>query len=137
MTATDINRYIGLPYAAGGRGPAYDCWGLLMHLQREFFGVDLPEVGGNWQAAALEYSARRASGAWLLLPTPEHGAPALLRGGLQPHVGTWLAVDGGGVLHAQEGAGVVWTPAGRLNLAGYGRAQYFKVKHEGNGRSHH
>lgn len=137
MTADDINRYVGLPYLAGGRGPAFDCWGLLMHLQREHFGVDLPEVNGDWQAAGAEYEARRASGVWSLVAKPEHGAPALMRGGMHPHVGTWLDVDGGGVLHAQEGVGVVWTPAARLNMAGYGRTQYFKVNDASHTRPDH
>lgn len=129
MNAVDINRYVGLPYQAGGRGPgAFDCWGLLLAVQRAHFGRALPDLQmGDAATSFAAYEHRRATGEWVLIARPVHGAPALMRAGMHPHVGTWLGVDGGGVLHAQEGAGVVWTPANRLNMAGYGRIQYFDI----------
>jgi len=138
MNAAEINCYVGLPYLAGGRGPeAFDCWGLLVHLQREHFGREFPDLQmGDAAASFAAYERRRASGEWVVIPRPAHGAPALMRAGMHPHVGTWLAVDGGGVLHAQEGAGVVWTPGSRLNLAGYGRIHYYEI-HAGNADSDH
>lgn len=129
MNATDINEYVGRPYLAGGRGPeAYDCWGLLRHLQYRYFGRELPDLRmGDAVASFAAYERRRATGEWVVIPRPVHGAPALMRAGMHPHVGTWLVVDGGGILHAQEGAGVVWTPANRLNMTGYGRIQYYEI----------
>ncbi|MDF3837158.1 peptidoglycan endopeptidase [Cupriavidus basilensis] len=129
MNASDINRYIGLPYLAGGRGPeAFDCWGLLLFVQGVHFGRRLPDLQMGDAVASFEaYESRRASGEWRTMARPVHGAPALMRAGMHPHVGTWLDVDSGGVLHAQEGVGVVWTPGNRLNMAGYGRVQYYEI----------
>ncbi|MGO4154335.1 NlpC/P60 family protein [Cupriavidus sp. YAF13] len=129
MTADDINRYVELPYCSGGRGPdAFDCWGLLIFVQRAHFGREMPDLQmGDAKASYAAYEQRRASGEWVIIPRPVHGAPALMRAGMHPHVGTWLEVEGGGVLHAQQGAGVVWTPSARLNMSGYGRTQYFEI----------
>jgi len=35
------DKWLGLPYAELGRGPAYDCLGLFLAVQREEFGRDL------------------------------------------------------------------------------------------------
>ena len=40
--------YIGRSWYAGERGPdAFDCWGLLLAIQRDHFGRDLPEIPVN------------------------------------------------------------------------------------------
>lgn len=126
MTADDINRYVGLPWQSGATGPhAFNCWGLLQHVQREYFGVELPDlVFGD--AAREAYAARLHSGDWEAVAQPFHGAGVLLRGGDDPHVGIWLDVDGSGVLHSIEGAGVIWTVRSRLRLMGFSRTQYYR-----------
>lgn len=40
---TDLTRFIGLPYADCGRGPAFDCWGFVMHVSLAAFGRALPD----------------------------------------------------------------------------------------------
>ena len=45
----DTERFVGLPYAPQGRGPdAWDCWGLVIRVYRESFGVDLPSYAGAY-----------------------------------------------------------------------------------------
>lgn len=35
---------IGKPFVYGGRGPAtYDCWGVLMEMNRRAYGIELPD----------------------------------------------------------------------------------------------
>lgn len=37
--------FLGLPFADKGRGPAYDCWGLVRHYLWHATGVLLPDYG--------------------------------------------------------------------------------------------
>lgn len=41
-----INDWIGVPYLANGRGPAYDCYGLVMAVYKQQLDVILPD----WQS---------------------------------------------------------------------------------------
>lgn len=51
-----VEPYVGLPYRAGGRGPdEYDCWGLVLLVWRERFGMDLPTYEGvTWKAGRTD-----------------------------------------------------------------------------------
>ena len=42
----DVNKYVGLPYAENGRGPAYDCYGLVRLVYADRLGVVLPSYDG-------------------------------------------------------------------------------------------
>jgi hypothetical protein len=72
------------------------------------------------------YQERMTSHAWEIICAPEHGAGVLMRGGDDPHVGIWLECDGGGVLHAMERVGVIWTPRQTLRLIGFSRLKYYR-----------
>lgn len=128
MTADEINGYLGLPWVAGARGPvAFDCWGLLRHIQNTHYGRRLPDVTlGQGGTAGEAYADRMQSGAWELTPQPFDGAGVLLRAGSDPHVGVWLDVDGGGVLHALEGVGVVFQAPQSLRMSGFGRMKFYR-----------
>lgn len=128
MTGDQINSYIGLPWVAGGRGPAaFDCYGLMRHIQSQHFGLALPDVTlGADGTAAQTFAAEMTSGHWQRLAGPVDGAGVLLRGGTMPHVGTWLANDGGGVLHALEGSGVWFHSREVLRSLGFGRMQFYR-----------
>ena len=129
MTADEINSYIGRPWVAGARGPdAFDCWGLLAWIEREHFGIVLPERSLDATAMRGIYREEIESGRWRIVPRPVHGCGALLRDGDQPHVGIWLQCDGGGVLHALEGAGVVFTRRRNLRDAGYERTTWYEFR---------
>jgi len=127
MNAADVNRYIGLPWRLGARGPdAYDCWGLLRHCRAVYFADSIPDVELGDQARAL-YAHKMRSGQWRIVSTPEHGDGVLLRHGNDPHVGLYLDLDGGGVLHALEGCGVVFTALAALKPLGFGRPTFYRV----------
>jgi cell wall-associated NlpC family hydrolase len=127
MTATEANAYIGLPWVDGGRGPeSFDCWGLLRWIQEKHFDLVLPALPSVPDATRELYRAQMESGAWSVITRPVHGCGALLRGGDRPHVGVYLDLDGGGVLHAQQGVGVVFTAKQQLKMVGYGRASWYR-----------
>ncbi|WP_186155014.1 NlpC/P60 family protein [Burkholderia gladioli] len=128
MNATDANRYIGLPWRSGACGPdAFDCWGLLAWVQVHHFGVALPDLPSFLDDRRDLYQAMVETDRWRVVPTAFHGCGVLLRGGDRPHVGVYLEIDSGGVLHAQEGSGVVWTELRNLKRMGYPRASWYRL----------
>ena len=63
MTSSDVNRYIGLMWRLGGRGPdAYDCWGLLRECRERYFEGGIPETALGEQARALYAHKMRTGG---------------------------------------------------------------------------
>ncbi|WP_213761981.1 NlpC/P60 family protein [Caballeronia sp. dw_19] len=126
MNASETNAYIGLPWVDGARGPdAFDCWGLLRWVEDKHFGLVLPELPALPDETRNLYRAQIEMGAWTVIDRPVHGSGALLRGGDRPHVGVYLDIDGGGVLHAQERVGVVFTAKQQLRMVGYPRASWY------------
>ncbi len=92
-----VQDYVGLPYLAGGRGPAWDCWGLVVEVYKNELGVQLPDwvidpeiMEGNWEVE---------------LPEPTHLCLVRTpRGDNVPdHYGIYI---GGGVLSASPGGSV-------------------------------
>jgi cell wall-associated NlpC family hydrolase len=127
MNASDVNRYIGLPWVSGGCGPdAFDCWGLLGWVQRQYFGICLPDLPVDADDRRLLYQTQIERGTWRLVDAPFHGCGVLLRGGDRPHVGVYLQLDAGGVLHAQEGVGVIFTERTNIKRVGYPRASWYR-----------
>lgn len=108
--------YIGTPWVAGQS----DCWHFARRVWREQFGLDVPAV--DWagdargQVAAFHGSAER--GRWHPVAPYAEGDAVLMARGIRPcHVGIWL--DLGGVLHAIEAAGAIYTPRSRLGDVGF------------------
>jgi hypothetical protein len=127
MTPREINGYIGLRWESGARGPtAFDCWGLLRHVQQEYFGKEIPDVPEFGYIAREMHQQRMVSGVWELVDTPFHGDGVLMRGGDDPHVGVWLDLEGGGVLHSMERVGVVWSPKETLRMLGFSRLKFYR-----------
>ena len=115
--------FLGAPFRWGGRGPDYDCWGLVA-AARERLGAPVPDdwgVGDNDTATALAVMAREAGNAsrWQALDLTAM-APgdivALSSHRRIHHVG--LATPWG-VLHAARGFGVVLQSLPALRRSGY------------------
>lgn len=111
--AAHVNSLIGRPYLAGAMGPdAFDCYGLARHLQHALFGRELPrfqlpaEAGRFAVASAIAVHPERNH--WREIAAPLDGAAVVMaRQECGFHLGTFLALDGGIVVHAIEGDGVV------------------------------
>ena len=104
---------IGRPYRAGGQGPnAFDCWGLVRWVMAHRFQRELPAIPiepDDLRAVLLAFRDHPERQRWAAVQEPDEGDCVLLRQSRHPiHVGVWLGVDGGGVLHAVEGNGVVF-----------------------------
>lgn len=97
----DLFRFVGLPYAPGGRGPeAFDCWGLARLVYSELLGLSLPALDGSEPLAPEVHGWERVPGPRLL----DVGHWPGVRGG---HCG--LYAGGGRVLHssAPHGASAI------------------------------
>lgn len=104
--------YLGKPWQAGARGPAaFDCWGLLCDIYRYRYSIELPEYQidpKNIGAVAGAFAGGIEVGDWAEISAPVDGcAVALSRNKRIHHVGIWLDIDRGLVMHAYEGNGVI------------------------------
>lgn len=115
-----VDRMIGRPYEDHG----LHCWELTRLCQREVFGRELPVVldapAGLLGKVRL-MRQRHAFEGWRQVAGPEHGAVVFLtlngHGAADGacHSGTWLDIDGGGVLHTDRGHGVVFEGLAELS----------------------
>lgn len=115
---------IGRPWQAGGRGAqAFDCWGLVRFCWRERFGIEAPEIpvdAADLRRVLDAFRDHPERLRWRLVAKPSEGDAVLMRQSRHPvHVGLWLDVDGGGVLHAARGIGVVFQNPRDLDLQGW------------------
>lgn len=127
MTDAEIATYIGLPYEHGAYGPdSFNCWGLLSFVERRHFGVIMPLVDlDDANDCTSMFRGKLSSGEWRYAEEPGDGDAALLRGGTAPHVGIYV---NGGVLHAMEGIGVIWTPLSKLRNIGFCSVKHYRLK---------
>lgn len=101
-----LNSLIGKPYRADGYGPDfYGCYGCARHIQSELYGRELPliEVPEGLErtgaAGLIATNPERAN--WREIATPEDGAVVqMFRQRLGYHIGTYVDLDGGVVVHA-------------------------------------
>ena len=99
-------QYIGRPWVSGARGPeAFDCWGLVRYVYGEHLNVLLPLYPYNAKDVLKVSGTMRTDLAtqWQELDEPEDMCLVAMSARKLPHhVGLFLAVDGGLVLHCGE-----------------------------------
>ena len=122
-------QYIGTPWEAGAQGPqAYDCMAFFGHVQRTHFGVAVPAIiSPDYEDGAVLTDLFRQHPErdnWLPIDKPEHGCAVLVHRPM--HIGIWMDVDGGGVLHCVRGVGVIFTGDSVWRWSGFGRREYFR-----------
>jgi hypothetical protein len=108
-----VNGLIGKPYKRGGAGPVeYDCYSLTRHLQATFWSREMPvfetpaEAGRFALAAMISRHPERQR--WHRVERPEDGAiVSMAKQEMGYHMGTYLEMDGGLLVHTLETSGVV------------------------------
>ena len=128
-----LSMLVGLPWVAGARGPeAYDCWGLFLAVQRQHFGRALPEIpvdALNLRAVLDAFTAHPERQRWQPVSAAEEGDAVLMRQSRYPvHIGVWLDIDGGGVLHAVRHAGVVFQTLAALDAHGWRIEGFYRFR---------
>jgi cell wall-associated NlpC family hydrolase len=116
-------QYIGVSWSATGEGPDnFHCWSFVRHIQKKHFGRILPGIPNPEDVLAIargfrDHPERKR---WDSIDIAKDGDCVLMRQARYPiHVGVWLAVDGGGVLHCSQEAGVVFQALPSLDLGGW------------------
>jgi cell wall-associated NlpC family hydrolase len=123
--------YIGRPWVNGAQGPdSFDCWGFFRFIQINHFALDVPLIeidADNFKVVAQKIMSDDERGNWASVSLPTQGCAVLMAHSKYPsHVGVWLDVDGGGVLHCIRGEGVVFSTISSLKTCGWGRVEYYK-----------
>lgn len=115
----------------------FDCWGLARSTQKHLFGRDLPLLACGADPAAVDrdnirdviraLEDTRLRHGWGEVGEPENGDVAMLSHRKYPsHMGTYLTVDRGGILHVTREGGVRFEPIALLRLAGWVRITFFR-----------
>ena len=103
------------PWERGAAGPdKWDCWNIAAHIAREEFGRAMPDIREPPSEPrelirfVKNHPARRL---WAPADGPAHGRLVEIAQVKHPyHIGMYLDLDGGGVLHCAEGIGVSFDP---------------------------
>lgn len=125
----DINRYVGIPYKEGARGPdAYDCYGLVMSVFEDA-GIRLPcwyqgSPGILSASKAIDGAVLQAmSEGKAVRCEPKEMAIVVVRSRDRAHhVGVCLS---GGILHSSSPFGSMWHEISRF-LALYPSSEFYQ-----------
>ncbi|MEI9885903.1 MAG: NlpC/P60 family protein [Rhizomicrobium sp.] len=121
---------IGTPWEKGAAGPnAYDCWGLVRTCQHVVFDRDLPIVNvdpNNARSVARALKGHPLMQLWPERARRQHGDVVSMEHDNSPgHVGIFLDIDRGGVLHAIEGAGVRFDALAMIRILGWRYLRFY------------
>lgn len=116
--------YLGKPWESGASGPqAYDCYGVVRAVYRDRLDIGLPVVTVDAQSARSVVRAVRdydhTDWEEIEVPGRDFDVCEMTLAHSPHHVGVYLAIDGGGVLTALEGIGVVFQPLASLARHGW------------------
>jgi cell wall-associated NlpC family hydrolase len=107
QAAAFVRSVIFKRWSPKGEGPdSFSCWGLARVTQRELAGIDLPLVDTDPDdvravVRAIEESPLRAD--WLAVDSPRHTDLVTMSHSRRGHhIGTYLDLDGGGILHVAK-----------------------------------
>lgn len=108
MSYEFINDYIGAPFKTNGRGPEFDCYGLLVDVFKKHKGIELPDWQASNDTPSAAFAALSAGLAEQLAfdravkiaePYQDWDIALLNRRQYCGHVGVLLS---GGVLHTSK-----------------------------------
>lgn len=118
-------QYIGLRWTNGGnsREEGFDCWNLTRTVQREQFGIDVPAIDVDAykvRDCVNAFSCHDELSNWVKVDEPREGDCILMsQSKLPTHIGVWVDVQGGGILHSVQGSGVVFTSESHIHSMKY------------------
>lgn len=104
-----INDYVGVPFKGFGRTPAaWDCWGVIYHIYKTHFGIEVPTYRSDYSNAEdleeVNQLTRQERGRWNKIDAGDErfGDVVLCRSGdAFCHVG--LVVERPNMLHVERG----------------------------------
>jgi len=121
--------YIGKPWVSGD----HDCWAFFREIQKKHFGIDVPLIdidSADLMKVAKRFRDDKERNHWNKVEHPEDGDAVLMSHSKFPsHIGIWVDVDGGGVLHCQERTGVVFQRQMDLILGSWPNLEFYRCLH--------
>lgn len=107
-----------------------DCWGLLVLVYLNEFGISLPDMPGISVGSALEIHsaiAQQAAKEWTEVDSPFDGcAVAMSQLHAMHHVGIWADADGGRIVHSWEKQNVVADSLKSIKLKGIRTLKFYR-----------
>lgn len=124
-------QYVGTPWVKGGNDlDGFDCWGFVRYVQKKHFGILVPIIdvdAHNIRAVMKAFKTNPELKKWERIDKPVDGSAVLLSQATNPsHVGVWINVDGGGLLHCVQGMGVIFSTLRNLQNAGWSNIRYYE-----------
>lgn len=123
-------QYLGQPWVEHYN----DCWAFFRKISAEHYQRNLSIIEidtANLRACIDQFLNHTEHRHWKKTSAPVDGDAVLMSQGKMPsHVGMWLDVDGGGVLHCVKGAGVIFTKTNQLHMLGYQVLGFYSYKSE-------
>lgn len=124
-------QYLGLPYVQGGDGPAgYNCWGFFRFVQKDHFGILVPEISEpeNLPRLLRKVPAAAAELGWAQTVAPRSGDAVLMAHHTHPsHCGIYVDdVAGGAILHCVSGPGSVLHTLRHLAVADWRIVRFYR-----------
>lgn len=113
LTKHWVMNYLGKPWDSGAQGPdAYDCFGLVRAVQRDFFNREMPMIvvdALNPDTVKKTFKNTDNYHNWQIVQTPIEGDCVITKSTptTPEHVGVWVDADGGKILQCVFGSGVV------------------------------
>ncbi|OYZ67867.1 MAG: hypothetical protein B7X98_02395 [Methylophilaceae bacterium 17-43-7] len=121
-------QYLGQPWVEHDN----DCWAFFRRISADHFQRDLSIIQidtDNLRVCIDQFLNHTEHQYWKKTTSPTDGDAVLMSQGRMPtHVGMWLSVDGGGVLHCVKGAGVIFTKTSQLHALSYNVLGYYSYK---------
>jgi hypothetical protein len=127
MKPDEIIPYLGLPWISGQR----DCWLFFRELQEKFYGRTVPVVDVDVMNIrdVIHKVETESHEHWTQISKPEDGCAVLMSRARYPvHIGMWVELDGGKVLHCAQGMGVVFQNRQALFFDGWTGITYWRFK---------
>jgi len=126
---------VGIKHELGCRGPVkFDCYAMMQLVQWHLFGrvvssIDLgADASGRAVLSALALNRTRR--AWRLnAGRPRHGDAVTMSHMHEPfHIGTFLDIDRGVVVHCASFAGLVCDDTAALRASGWGKICFYSYR---------
>lgn len=111
--ANKILNYINKKWESGATGPdKYDCHGLVVDIQKNVYNKTMPDVKVNSDSLFSVVKAISKNKIWnqfKKIDKPEDGCLVKMFTAEEPnHIGVYVDIDRGGVIHSLRNQGVVW-----------------------------
>lgn len=123
-----VHKHLGRPWSAHG----FDCWECVRAIYFDAYGITLAqfqiETPGDHHETMTAIDEQKKTGKWEMLGYPEDGCFVAIGKREWPHhIGIYLAIDGGKIVHCLENIGCVVDSVSSLKISGWGFMQFYKL----------